>query len=250
MVIMHIWYIGPKGHAVVRDGITLARSLELTVQWDGILRIGPIHPLTLLDFEFARRGGLGEWSQVVQELHLRLSESIHRVVHRRDEAVRVWRNWLREDPLVHPYKWRRPDLVPPAPFLQCKPHLTPGGSGVLADPATIDKEFQKASLPYFCRSGQTKTSHKEFNEEVDGWLPLLREVALPRLTGQSATAGSLDGWDWRKLKVLMVSWHDELARILTKVDDVGVWPDGLLDAYIAMIPKTDGDATPARPAAS
>ena len=23
-----------------------------------------------------------------------------------------------------------------------------------------------------------------------------------------------------------------------------VWPDGLLDAYIAMIPKTDGDATP------
>ena len=22
------------------------------------------------------------------------------------------------------------------------------------------------------------------------------------------------------------------------------WPDGLLDAYIAMIPKTDGDATP------
>ena len=31
---------------------------------------------------------------------------------------------------------------------------------------------------------------------------------------------------------------------LTKVEDIGVWPDGLLDAYIAMIPKTDGDATP------
>ena len=38
--------------------------------------------------------------------------------------------------------------------------------------------------------------------------------------------------------------YDELARILTKVEDVGVWPDGLLDAYIAMIPKTDGDTTP------
>ena len=24
----------------------------------------------------------------------------------------------------------------------------------------------------------------------------------------------------------------------------GVWPDGLLDAYITMITKTDGDATP------
>ena len=41
-----------------------------------------------------------------------------------------------------------------------------------------------------------------------------------------------------------VSWYDEFARILTKVEDVGIWPDGLLDAYIAMIPKTDGDATP------
>ena len=41
-----------------------------------------------------------------------------------------------------------------------------------------------------------------------------------------------------------VSWYDELARILTKVEDFGVWPDGLLDAYIAMIPKTDGDSTP------
>ena len=45
-------------------------------------------------------------------------------------------------------------------------------------------------------------------------------------------------------KVLPLSWYDELARILTKVEDVGVWPDGLLDAYIAMIPESDGDATP------
>ena len=61
---------------------------------------------------------------------------------------------------------------------------------------------------------------------------------------KSATAGSLDGWGWRELKVLPVSWYDELARILSKVEDTGVWLDGLPDAYIAMIPKTDGDATP------
>ena len=76
---------------------------------------------------------------------------------------------------------------------------------------------------------------------------------MPRLTGQvlvdvvqrkGATAGSLDGWGWRELKVLPVSWYDGLARILSKVEDTGVWPDGLLEAYIAMIPKTDGDATP------
>ena len=76
---------------------------------------------------------------------------------------------------------------------------------------------------------------------------------MPCLTGQmladvvqhkSATAGSLDGWGWRELRVLPVSWYDELVRILSKVEGTGVWPDGLLDAKIAMIPKTDGDATP------
>ena len=76
---------------------------------------------------------------------------------------------------------------------------------------------------------------------------------MHRLTGQmladvvqrkGATAGSLDGWGWRELEVLPVSWYDELARILTKVEDLRVWPEGLLDAYIAMIHKTDGDATP------
>ena len=76
---------------------------------------------------------------------------------------------------------------------------------------------------------------------------------MPALTGdmllevvrrKSATAGSLDGWGWRELKVLPVAWFDGLARILTKVEEFGIWPDGLLDAYITMIPKVDGDATP------
>ena len=60
-------------------------------------------------------------------------------------------------------------------------------------------------------------------------MQLLPEVHLPRLTGQmladvvqrkSVTAGSLDGWVWRELKVLPVSWYDGLARILTKVEDI------------------------------
>ena len=164
----------------------------------------------------------------------------------------------------------------------------------------------------------SETSLDEFGFEVDGWLPVLPEVHLPRLSGQiladvvhrkSVSAGGLDGWGWRELKVFPVPWFDGLlwvlliwmislrrlevvgclcwtfftilllrvicwlmlfgerslrlvvwmvgelkalpppwfdglARILTKVEDIGVWPDGLLDAYIAMIPKTDGNATP------
>ena len=124
------------------------------------------------------------------------------------------------DPIVHFFRWLRPELVPPTPFLQCKPHLTPGGSGVLADPARIDEEFRKAWLPYYCRSGRRDTSLEEFDFEVEEWLPLLPEVSLPRLTGQvladvvqrkGVSAGSLEGWGWRELKVLPVSWYDELG---------------------------------------
>ena len=61
---------------------------------------------------------------------------------------------------------------------------------------------------------------------------------------KGATAGGLDGWGWRELKVLPVSWYDGLARILCKVEETGVWPEGLLDAFIAVILKTDSDATP------
>ena len=240
--------------AMIRYGVSLSRSVELTAQWDRILALGPMYPVTLDDLSVDRALDIGAFFSAASDAHRRLSDFIHQVVvHRRDEAIRGWRNWIREDPLVHPYRWLRPDLVPLAPFLQCDPRLTPNGSGVLSDPNQIDAEFRKAWLPYFCRSWQRETSLDEFGFEVDGWLPLLPEVRLPRLTGQmladvvhrkNVSAGGLDGWGWRELKVLPVSWFDELARILTKVEDLGVWPDGLLDAYITMIPKTDGDATP------
>ena len=133
------------------------------------------------DLSVGRDLGIGAFFLAVSDIHRRLSDFIHQVVvHRRDEAIRGWRNWIREDPLVHPCRWLRPDLVPPAPFLQCESCLTPGGSGVLSDPARIDEEFRKAWLPYFCRSGQRETSLEEFSFEVDGWLPLLPEVHLPR----------------------------------------------------------------------
>ena len=240
--------------AMIRYGVSLSRSVELTTQWDQILAIGPMYPFILDDLCVGRDLGIGAFFDAAAGVDRRLCDFIHQVVvNRRDEAVRGWRNWIREDPLVHPYGWPRLDLVPPAPFLQCEPHRTSDGSGVLSDPNLIDAEFRKAWLPYFCRSGQRETSLDEFGFEVDGWLPLLPEVHLPRLTGQlladvvhrkGVSAGGLDGWDWREIKVLPLSWFDELARILSKVEDLGVWPDGLLDADITMIPKTDGNATP------
>ena len=109
------------------------------------LAIGPSYPITRCDLAAVWGLGMGEFHGVVSGLHRRLCDFIHAVVvHRRDDAIRGWRNWVREDPLVHPYKWLRPDLVLPAPFLQCKPHLAPDGSGVISDPARTDEEFRKA----------------------------------------------------------------------------------------------------------
>ena len=48
---------------------------------------------------------------------------------------------------------------------------------------------------------------------------------------------------WSEITVLSVAWFVGFARILSKVEEVGVWPESLLDAYIAVIPKADGDAT-------
>ena len=121
--------------AMIRDGVSLARSVELAVQWDAILWVGPIPPVSDADFVLARTGDLGLCYQVVLGLHRRLSDFLHAVVVRRREvAIRGWRDWLREDPLVNPYKWLRPDLVPPAPFLQCDPAVTPGVLGFCLTP--------------------------------------------------------------------------------------------------------------------
>ena len=126
--------------------------------------LGPLYPVTLDDLSMDWGMGIGVFHHAVSDVHRRLSDFIHAVVvHRRDEAIGRWRDWIRD---------------PPAPFLQCQPHLTPGGSGVLADPAR-NEEFRKAWLPSFCPSGQREASLDEFDGEVDGWLPLLPEVHFP-----------------------------------------------------------------------
>ena len=62
---------------------------------------------------------------------------------------------------------------------------------------------------------------------------MLHEVVQKK----SPSSGSLDGWGWREFKALPLAWFDKLVDILTLVEEDGVWPDGLLDGYISMIPK-------------
>ena len=55
--------------AMIRDGVSLARSVELTVQKDAILGVGPIGPVTREDFQLAGNGGVGESRRLVEDLH-------------------------------------------------------------------------------------------------------------------------------------------------------------------------------------
>ena len=193
-------------------GVSLARSVELSVQWDK----DPLGLFILLPWIHAVLGaGLCDFQSIVRDVHRGLCDFIHTIiVLRRDEALRGWRNWLLEDPLCTPLKWLTPDLVP----------LSLISLGSLLILLGLMKNSEKAWLPFFCRSGQREASLEEFALEVDGWLPVLPVVDLPRLTGEmlegvvrrrSATSGCLDG----------------LASILSKVEEVGRWTDGLLDAF-------------------
>ena len=141
--------------AVRRSGFSVSRGLELTRQWDAIVAAGPMGTVAADALERASGLGLANMEVFVAALHLELDQFLQAVVRsRKDQAVQGWKAWLLEDPLVHPYRWRRPDLVRPSPFLQCDPGETPDGSGVLADPALIDAKFREAWMPYFCRSGR------------------------------------------------------------------------------------------------
>ena len=43
---------------------------------------------------------------------------------------------------------------------------------------------------------------------------------------------------------MFLPWFSGLVILLEMVEFTGVWPQGLLDAFIATIPKADGDSTP------
>ena len=153
----------------------MSRGLELTRQWDSIVAGGPKGTVTAEALARVADLGLAEMEVSVAGLHHGLDKFLQSVVrHRKERAVHGWRAWILEDPLSRPYRWLRPDLVPPSPFLQRDPGETAGGSGAVADPASIDAKFREAWMPYFCRSVKGSADLDDFSVEVGGgWLPVL-----------------------------------------------------------------------------
>ena len=120
------------------------------------------------------------------------------------------------------------------------------------EPHLIDAEFRNAWMPYFCISGHPVVTPEQFLGSFGHLLPQETYLDLPRITGRDlqevarakkSTAGGLDGWVWNEIKALRCLGFLVLL-FFWLVESTGSWPQGLLDACIAMIPKADGDSTP------
>ena len=136
--------------SIIRWGASLIRDVQLMHLWDSVVRLGSLGSVHLDEYAAARICGVVESRRLVAELYGRVCAFVKGLVaYRRSAGITAWRNWVREDPLVHPYKWLRAELVPPSPFLQCDRALTPGGSGILSDPSRIDEEFRKGLASLF-----------------------------------------------------------------------------------------------------
>ena len=107
-------------------------------------------------------------------------------------------------------------------------------------------------MPFFCRSGHPVVTPDQFLDFVGHlfpqepcldllWITCRDSQEVPR--AKTSTAGGLDGWAWNEIKALPLPWFSGLAILVQLVETTGVWLQGLLDAYIAMIPEADGDST-------
>ena len=50
--------------AMIRHGMSLARSSEFTAQWDRILAVGPLYPVTVGNLGSVQGLGVGEFHRV------------------------------------------------------------------------------------------------------------------------------------------------------------------------------------------
>ena len=98
--------------------------------------------------------------------------------------------------------------------------------------------FCEACMPYFCRSGHPVVTVDQFLDFVDPFFPQEPVQDLPTVTGQDLFEVAE-----AKTSLLLGAWMDGLGTKSRHCSLPG-WLFGLatelLDAYIAMIPKTDG----------
>ena len=132
-------------------GFSEGRVAALWHRWRAVVRLGPTVPVTSFDpwthWIPPDLHGFYKWAMDTLAL---LNEFVLKVVrHRQSSRFQAWSNWIREDLTSRLCQWLRPEFVPPAPYLVCKPQDSPNGSGMLVQPALVDAHFRKAWMPYF-----------------------------------------------------------------------------------------------------
>ena len=158
-----------------------ARVAACWHRWRAVVRMGRTGPVTSLDpwTHWIPPDLHGFYKWAVDTLAL-LNEFVLKVVrHRQTSRFQAWSNWIREDLTSHPYQWLRPEFVPPAPYLVCKPQDSPNGSGILVQPALVDAHFRKAWMPYFRREGHPVVTVQAFLDFVGDHLPQKPFLDLP-----------------------------------------------------------------------
>ena len=201
----------------------MCRALHLNEVWGSVVYGKPVGVLDWEVLVACPNFGLDGFCETVAGSVAKITELVQQVVlHCKEFAIRNWITWVLEDPLVHPYRWLRPDNVPPAPYLTCDPSESVDWSGVLVNPHDIDQHFQKAWMLLFCRGDRGRADLGAFMAVADDLIPWLDEVQLPPMTGdmlyetvqkKKPSSGSLDGRGWREFKALSPAWFDRLATI-------------------------------------
>ena len=84
--------------SIMTHVFSLARSFELSQQWEKVLAAGPVGPVTQV--EFLGLGGLQEYHAWVVAMYNQVVELIlicNVVIHRKEHNIKAWRTWVLED---------------------------------------------------------------------------------------------------------------------------------------------------------
>ena len=114
----------------------------------------------------------------------------------------------------------------------------------------IDPHFRKAWMPHFWREGHPVVTPQAFLDFVGNHLHGEAFLEMPLLSGEElhdaamakkTTAGGLDGGLGMRIRHYSYIGLGGLALFLRQIESASKWHQGLLDAYMAMVPKVEGD---------
>ena len=102
-----------------------------------------------------------------------------------------------------------------------------------------DAPFRKALMPDFRRDGHDTVTYQAFLD-FGNHLPQADLLSYPFSRDKLCP----DGWAWKEVKALSLSWFVGPGLVVSEIESAGMMPQSLLDACIAMIPKAEGNSTP------